>query len=142
MSFWNGTQWVSEEHAPNPKRTHFSVRSATLVSAIALATLIMPFNTVVAASHKADPGCTVSPNPAAVGQPYVVSAWGLPTGTAINLWVTDPTGKTTGRPLGGTGDGTFNLNESSSFAGTWTYAFSGPTKNHMSMDATCSVDAY
>jgi hypothetical protein len=94
--------------------------------------------------HAADPPCTISPSPAAVGQVYVVSVSGLPTGTAINLWVTDPNGNTTGSPLGSTPDGTFNLNESSSSAGQWTYTFSGPTKNNANATtvySTCSVDA-
>ena len=95
-----------------------------------------------ATPSKSGPKCWVSPNPVAVGQTYVVSAGGLPTGTAINLWVTDPSGNTSGSPLGSTPDGTFNLEESSSSAGTWTYAFSGPVKKHMSPYATCSVDAY
>jgi hypothetical protein len=92
---------------------------------------------------KKDPPCSISPSPAAVGQTYVVSASGLPTATAINLWVTDPSGKTWGSPLGSTPDGTFNLNESSSSAGRWTYTFSGPTKNNnTTMYSSCSVDAY
>jgi hypothetical protein len=92
--------------------------------------------------HKSDPTCGISPNPAAVGEFYVVSATGLPILSAINLWVTDPSGNTTGSPLGSTPDGTFALNESSSSAGTWTYVFSGPTKNNMQIYATCSVTAY
>ncbi len=72
----------------------------------------------------------------------MVTATGLPTMSAVNLWVTDPSGSTTGSPLGSTPDGTFALNESSSSAGTWTYMFSGPTKNNgMQIYASCSVDA-
>jgi hypothetical protein len=57
--------------------------------------------------------------------------------------VTDPNGNTTGSPLGSTPDGNFALDESSSSAGTWTYVFSGPTKNNNTqIYATCSVDAY
>ncbi len=85
--------------------------------------------------HKSDAPCSISPSPTAVGEVYVVSA--------INLWVTDPSGTTAGSPLGSTPDGTFALNESSSSAGTWTYVFSGPTKNNNTqIYATCSVDAY
>ncbi len=92
---------------------------------------------------KKDPPCSISPSPAAVGQTYVVSTSGLPTGTAVNLWVTDPSGNTTGSPLGSTPDGSFNLNESSSSAGKWTYTFSGPTKNNnTAIYSSCSVDAY
>jgi hypothetical protein len=94
-----------------------------------------------AANRHVDPPCTISPSPAAVGQTYVVSVSGLPTGTAINLWVTAPDGTTTGSPLGSTPDGTFALNESSSSAGQWTYAFSGPTKQHTVVYSTCSVTA-
>jgi len=95
-------------------------------------------------SRKADPPCSINPSPVAVGQSYLLSASGLPTGTPVNLWVTDPSGHTSGSPLGGTGDGTFNMNESSSSAGTWTYTFSGPTKNNpdaTAVYASCSVDA-
>ncbi len=114
-----------------------------IVTIMTVAMLCMGMATgVQAASHKLDPPCSISPSPAAVGQTYVVSVSGLPTSTAINLWVTDPSGQTTGSPLGSTPDGTFNLNESSSSAGTWTYAFSGPTKNNTVVYATCSVQAY
>jgi hypothetical protein len=88
--------------------------------------------------------CSVNPGSVNVGDTYVVSASGLPTGVAINLWVTDPNNNTAGSPLGSTPDGTFNLNESSSFAGPWTYTFSGPTKNNpdtTSVYASCSVTA-
>ena len=91
--------------------------------------------------HKADPLCSITPSSAAVGQIYVVGASGLPTGTAINLWVTDPSGATTGSPLGSTPDGTFGMNESSASAGLWTYAFSGPVKQHTDVYASCSVAA-
>ncbi len=107
--------------------------TATIVAAGAQAGL--------AASHRVDPVCTISPNPAAVGATYVVSASGIPTGTAINLWVTDPSGATTGSPLGSTPDGTFGMNESSASAGLWTYAFSGPVKQHTDVYASCSVAA-
>lgn len=96
--------------------------------------------------HNADPPCTISTgSTAAVGQMYVVSMSGLPTGTAVNLWVTGPNGNTAGSPLGSTPDGTFNLNESSSSAGQWTYTFSGPTKSNPSATTvygSCSVTAH
>jgi hypothetical protein len=96
-------------------------------------------------SRKADPPCTISPSPAPVGSNYWLSVSGLPTGTPINLWVTDPSGHMSGSPLGSTGDGTFNMIESSDSAGTWTYTFAGPTKNNWDATpiyASCSVDAY
>jgi hypothetical protein len=93
-----------------------------------------------AASHHktADPNCSITQDTAG-GSTYLLSAWGIPTSTAINLWVTDPNGSTTGSPLGATPDGTFNTNESSSFDGTWTYTFSGPVRHNMDVYATCSV---
>jgi hypothetical protein len=106
------------------------------------ATLIVP-SVALASSHKADPACKVNTGTADIGATYVLSAWGLPTGTAINLWVTTPDKVTTGSPLGSTPDGAFNLNESSQQSGTTTYTFSGPTKQrNTTVYATCSVDVY
>ena len=118
------------------KRIALVVTTLALMASMAQVALAAPNS-----HHKADPACTISPNPAAVGATYVVSATGIPTDTAINLWVTDPAGTVTGSPLGSTPDGTFNLNESSSSGGTWTYAFSGPVKPNTQVYATCSVDA-
>jgi len=115
-----------------------------VIAAVAAVLLVAPA-LAAKGGHAAAPPCTISPSTAAVGQVYVVSASGLPTSTAINLWVTDPNGNTSGSPLGSTPTGTFNLNESSSFAGQWTYTFSGPTKNNASTTvvyASCSVDSY
>jgi hypothetical protein len=127
----------------------FRMKSHGLIVSVALIIVAAgAATTAVAAkppSRKADPPCTISPSPAAVGQNYVLSVSGLPTGTPINLWVTDPSGHMSGSPLGSTGDGTFTMFESSSSAGTWTYAFAGATKNNWDATpiyATCSVDAY
>jgi hypothetical protein len=144
MSYWDGTQWVADKTAPTaPRPSRAANWAATAVMVIGLAALIAPLQLIAASSHHGtNSGCAVSPSRADVGETYVVNAWGIPTGTAVNIWVTDPNNTTVGRPLGSTPDGTFNLDESSAFAGTWTYAFSGPTKNHMTMYGTCSVDAY
>jgi hypothetical protein len=64
-----------------------------------------------AGKPKTDPPCSISPSPAAVGETYVVSVSGLPTGVPINLWITDPSGSTSGYPLASTGDGSFALSE-------------------------------
>lgn len=141
MSFWDGTRWVQAEHTAAPTGSPRAKWAATLVMVIGLVALLVPFSSIAAASHKSDPGCTVSPSVVGVSERYTVSAWGLPTRTAINLWVTE-NGVTTGSPLGGTSDGTMNLSKSSPIAGTATYTFSGPTKGHMTVYATCSVDAY
>jgi hypothetical protein len=107
---------------------------------VGLAAIVAPLQIIVAARPTSS-GCAVNPASADVGEVYVVSAWGIPTGTAVNLWVTDD-GVTTGSPLGSTPDGTFNLDEWSATAGVTTYTFSGPTKKHMTIYGTCSVSAY
>jgi hypothetical protein len=86
--------------------------------------------------------CWMDPSTAPVGQDYLVHAAGLPKLTAINIWITEPDGTVIGRPLGTTPDGTFDLWESSDSAGTYEYAFSGPTKPNTKMLADCSMDAY
>jgi hypothetical protein len=141
MTFWDGTRWVHEPTKPQSHRSRLGDRAATTLMVLGLIAIAMPLG-LVGAARPSPAGCSVNTPSAAVGDPYVVSAWGLPTGTAINLWVTEG-GSTTGAPLGSTPYGTFNLQERSSVAGTTTYAFSGPTKkNHTVMYATCSVDAY
>jgi hypothetical protein len=107
-----------------------------------LAAVIVPLQLIAAASHHAtNSGCSVNPSSVDVDEAYVLSAWGLSTRTAINLWVTE-NGVTTGSPLGGTTDGTFNIDAASHVAGVTTYAFSGPTGKNMKVYATCSVSAY
>ena len=143
MSTWDGYRWVAEQAAPPaPRPSRAANWAATAAMVIGLAAVFAPLQLIAAASHhSSDSGCSVSPASAAVGDVYVVSAWGIPTGTAVNLWVTQ-NGVTTGSPLGSTPDGTFNLNESSQTAGVTTYTFSGPTKKHMAVYGTCSVEAY
>jgi hypothetical protein len=117
-------------------------RNVVLVAALLVIVALIGTAGAAGGGQRQDSGCSVSPNPSDVGATYVVSAWGLPIGSAINLWVTDPTGHMDGSPLGSTPDGTFNLDESSQMPGTTTYAFSGPVKNHMKWYGTCSVEAY
>jgi hypothetical protein len=146
MSFWDGTKWSDAESAPStiaPKSTgsRRANWAATAVMVIGAMALILPLAATSAASHRySDPPCTISASSVGVGETYWVSVAGLPTGIAINLWVTDSTG-TTGSPLGSTGDGTFSMQESSNVSGTTTYAFSGPTKRNSVVYSTCSVDA-
>jgi hypothetical protein len=110
---------------------------------VVAASIVIGTHPGIASAHpKTDPPCTINPNPAAVGSTYVVSASGLPSLSAINLWITAPNGTTTGTPLGSTPDGTFNLTDSSSYAGTWTYTFTGPTGHNMQTYASCSVSVY
>jgi hypothetical protein len=140
MSYWDGTRWVADKAAPTaPRPSRAANWAATVVMVIGLAAVIAPLQLIAAASHRAtDSACAVNPSWADVGETYVVSAWGLPTGIAINLWVTE-NGVTTGSPLGSTVEGTFNLDESSQTAGITTYAFSGPTKKNMTVYGTCTV---
>jgi hypothetical protein len=111
--------------------------------AVIAVTSLFGFSTLtsvpVASHHKADPSCSVSPNPSAVNATYVVSATGLPVLSAINLIVKYGNGTVTASPLGSTPDGTFNMNESSPVAGTTTYEFTGLIRNNTQIYATCSV---
>ncbi|SRR6266566_4469548 len=140
MSFWDGTRWVAADPATEPTSSRLARWAATAVMVIGLVALMLPLGAIASATNKSDPGCRVSPAAVGVNEGYTVSAWGLPTRTVFNLWVTE-NGVTTGSPLGGALDGTFTLTKSSSVAGTTTYAFSGPTKRHMTVYATCSVNA-
>jgi hypothetical protein len=122
-------------------RTSFRVA----VLALTVTTLIASTAALGARPKKDPPPCTISPSPAAVGQTYVVSVSGLPTGVPINLWITDSGGNTSGSPLGSTGDGSFALEESASSAGNRKYSFSGATKNNPDTTviySSCSVEAY
>lgn len=144
MTYWDGTGWVEEPRsAPARPPSRLATWAATAVMIIGFGGIALPLQLTAAASHKATASaCAVNPASADVNERYIVSAWGLPTGTAINLWVTHD-GSTTGSPLGSTTDGTFNLNEISTTAGVWTYTFSGPTKvKNTRVYGTCSVSAY
>jgi hypothetical protein len=117
-------------------------RFKIVATSLALIAVLVVSAAYAKSPRKSDPPCTIAPTAVVVGQTYVVSASGIPTDTAINLWVTDPSGITSGSPLGSTPDGSFNLNESSPSPGTWTYAFSGPTKQqNTTVYSTCSVSA-
>ncbi len=111
-----------------------------LLILLAVAFVVVGMPSAFASNRHVDPPCTINPSSAAIGATYVVSATGLPIGTAINLWVTTPDGTTSGSPLGSTPDGTFNLNESSASGGQWTYAFSGPVKQHTDVYSTCTLN--
>ena len=91
-----------------------------------------------AASHR-DPACSVNPTYVAVGQTYVLSAIGLPTGKDINLVIQDNLGSRT-VDLGTTSTGTFALSESSRVdSATW-FEFYNSNLNSMYFD--CVVQAY
>jgi hypothetical protein len=111
---------------------------------VGLVAIALPFQLVSAASKGhgkyGDPPCTTSAGSVSVGDTFWLSVDGLPTGTAINLWVTDSRG-TFGSPLGSTPDGSFHMQESAAVPGTTTFAFSGPVRGNMAVYATCSVVA-
>jgi hypothetical protein len=105
--------------------------SATMVGAIGTGSV----------SAKKDPACTITPAPAAVGQPFTVNVSGLPTNVPITLWVTDAAGGTlTSGLLGTAPGGSFSLTETAGSVGTWSYQFAGPMKNGSAfVYSTCAV---
>jgi hypothetical protein len=144
MSYWNGIEWEPQA-APSaaPSSRHSKARDwiATAVMIIGLVALLIPFG--MAGAGRRDADCSISSARAEVGEEFWIDAWGLPTGTAINIWVTDRSG-TVGRPLGSTSDGRFHMQEVSTVEGVTTFAFSGPVRGNGSMKvyARCSVDVY
>jgi len=110
--------------------------SLGLVLLLAIAVLA---TAAFARTPKHNPSCTIIPDPAEPGA-YVMRVSGLPTATALNVWITDPDGNIAGAPLGTTPDGTFNfkLNGSSSPPGA-TYTFSGRVKKNTAIYASCSL---
>jgi hypothetical protein len=139
MSYWNGIAW--NDGTPVERPAHRAVdRTATAAMLLGAIALLIPM-LAASASRGGSAGCEVNPSSADVGEVYVVRAWGLPTGLAINLW-TNEDGVTTGSPLGGTPDGTFALDEVSNSPGVTTYSFSGPTKKHTTVYSRCTVSAY
>lgn len=141
MSYWDGNRWSDAETNTKSTRSRRANWAATAVMVIGAAALLVPFAASSAASRRpSHPPCTIGASSVAVGETYLLGVSGLPTGLAINLWVTDSTG-TTVTPIGSTSDGTFNFQESSKVAGITSYAFTGPTKQKTTTYSTCSVTA-
>jgi len=93
-------------------------------------------------NRRSDPSCRISPNPAAVGQPYNLSAIGLPTTDPVWLIVQPPSGYSTVAQAYVSSDGSWSGTEFGNQAGTWTYTFSGlMTNNKYGTVASCSVQA-
>jgi hypothetical protein len=88
----------------------------------------------------ADPSCSASPNPAAVGQSFTLSAVGLPTIDPIYLIVQSPSGDSTVTPLSWLGpNGSWSGHEAAGAPGVWTYTFSGLMQNRKyGAVATCT----
>lgn len=143
MSYWDGNRWASDS-VEHPAPAHRAGWPATIVMVVGLVALAIPMQFVSAGSRgharAGDPACSTSASSVSVGETFWLSAAGLPTDSAINLWVTDSRG-TSGSPLGGTPDGTFHMQESAAVAGVTTFAFSGPQRGNMAIYLTCSVTA-
>lgn len=99
----------------------------------------MSTGAAAAGSHHKDPNCSVSPNPAAVGQAYTVTGNGLPTVGQVWLIATAPDGANSSQPVGVDSSGTSRVVTSGSQSGTWTYTFSGlGSGNKYTAVASCS----
>jgi hypothetical protein len=112
-----------------------------LILVAAVSTMLFGAMGTGSVSARKDPACTVNPSPALVGQTYTVSVAGLPANTPVYLWTTNVLGGTISSVLlGTTSTGSFNLAESASSAGTWSYQFTGtPKTKNTAIYATCSV---
>jgi len=100
-----------------------------VVATVAAVPLVSP---AIAAKggRPADPSCSVSPDPAAVGQSFTVSAMGLPTTDPVYLIVQSPSGNSTVSALSWLGSGgSWNGPQAGNEAGVWTYTFSGLMQN-------------
>ena len=109
----------------------------TIVAVVVSTMLFGAMATGAQAAKHGDPPCTVTPNPATVGQTYTVSVSGLPTSTTLNLWTIDPSGGKSGMPLGTVYSGAINYSTSAPYAGTWSYQITGT--NSTKIYSSCSV---
>ncbi len=93
-----------------------------------------------AASHKADPPCSINPSPAALNQTFTISASGLPTVDPVWLISSPPSGSSSVSEVYVNADGTWTGTASGNLRGTWTYSFSGMLSNNKyGTVASCSV---
>lgn len=81
-------------------------------------------------SGQADPSCSAAPNPAGVGQSFVLSASGLPTADSVWLLVYPPSGDATVSQVYVNADGSWSATEVANQTGMWTYVFSGLMANN------------
>jgi hypothetical protein len=115
---------------------------ARFVSLAAIAALGLAFVSSAQAgkggSGPAGSGCSISPGQAVLDQSWIVSAWGLPTNSTVNMIITFPDGGRATGPITAT-NGTFmttgNSNMSASWGfiapeqkGTYSYQFVGRVK--------------
>jgi len=92
------------------------------------------------AAHQRSASCSISPNPASVGQWYTLSTVNLPTIDPVWLLIHEPNRVGTSTEVYPAADGSLMLPESAPFAGIWTYEFSGlQTNKKYGSVASCSV---
>jgi hypothetical protein len=112
---------------------------ATMVGAVL--TIAAAFGVAEASGRTADGRCWTQPGAANVGQTVEIWASGLPTKTALNVFVTDPHG-TYGWGVGvqsaGTVEGVWYTPDE---VGTSTLRITGPERpNNVKVYATCSME--
>jgi hypothetical protein len=94
MSYWDGARWVDETVAPARPTSRRANWAATAVMVLGLAALMIPFSGAAAASHKHDPGVTVScGSGCAVGGSMTVSGYGFTPsagGQQVLVWIAYP----------------------------------------------------
>jgi hypothetical protein len=118
------------------------LRQLIPVAATATVAAVLLVAPAVAAKRHADPSCSASPYPVAVGQSFTISASGLPTVDPVWLIVQPPSGDSTVSEVYVNPDGTWSGSEVANQAGTWTYTYSGLMQNRKyGAVATCTEQA-
>jgi len=104
-------------------------------------TIAIAFGVAQATGRSPDGRCWTQPGAANVGQTVEIWADGLPTRTALNVFVTDPHG-TYGWPVGMQSSGTIEaVWYVPDDAGTSTIRITGPERpNNVKVYATCSME--
>jgi hypothetical protein len=107
----------------------------------AVLTIAMAFGVAQASGRTADGRCWTQPGAANVGQTVEIWAVGLPTKTALNVFVTDAHG-TYGWPVGVQPAGTIEaVRFVPNAAGSSTIRITGPEHpNNVKVYATCGMD--
>jgi drug/metabolite transporter (DMT)-like permease len=108
-----------------------SIAQRTIFGAlVGLASVVLFAGTGYAGRGHRDPSCSASPNPAAVGQAFTLSAVGLPTTDPVYLIVQSPSGASSVGAISWLGSGgSWTGSETANEPGVWTYTFSGLMQN-------------
>lgn len=83
-------------------------------------------------------GCSISPNPVAVGSAYTLTGWGLGSSTLVNVLISDPV-SVTSLNLQADAGGNLSLTTSSYWAGTTKITIQKNARHGFTTIATCSV---